>query len=84
MTKHEVFVVEYDRHRKAGERVFLCAVQLDDGRMSADRYNRLHRQMVKTVPPPKKAHFLQLETADGLQDTFGGYPAFGNVLFEKR
>lgn len=57
------------------QRVKLCDVILDEGRISADRYNRLKRQMFNSVKPAPKSHYWRLETAEGLRDTFGGYPA---------
>lgn len=63
------------------QRVELCGVILDEGRMSADRYNRLKRQMNQMVKPAAKAHYWRLETAEGLRDTFGGYPACSYVTF---
>lgn len=63
------------------QRVELCSVILDENRLSADRYNRLKRQMLKTVKPAPKAHSWRLETAEGLRDTFGGYPALSFVRF---
>lgn len=64
------------------QRVELCSVVLDENRMSADRYNRLKLQMNKAVKPAGKGYSWRLETAEGLRDTFGGYPAFTYVRFE--
>lgn len=65
------------------KRIRLCRVQLDDGRMSANRYNRLKRQMREVVENPPRAHYWTLLTEDGRRDTFGGYPAFGYITFEE-
>lgn len=65
------------------QKVELCNVMLDDGMMSAERYNRLKRQMLRTVKAAPKSHYWALVTTEGLRDTFGGYPAFANVSFVK-
>lgn len=57
------------------KKIDLCNVILDEGRMSGERYNKLKRQMMNTVSNAPKAHYWRLETAEGLRDTFGGYPA---------
>ena len=66
------------------KRVELCNVILDEGRISAQRYNRLKDQMVKVkyLNGTPKAHYWSLRTAEGLRDTFGGYPAYTYVRFE--
>ena len=67
------------------QRVELCNVILDEGRMSCERYNRLKRQMFNTVKPEKKGYRWRLETAEGMRDTFGGYPAYTPfVRFKKQ
>lgn len=82
--KTEIYAVLHDGHTGADvQRVELCTVILDEDRMSAERYNRLKRQMLRTVKPAGKSQYWRLETAEGLCDTFGGYPATGNVLFKR-
>ena len=83
--KHEMYAIL--RNGRIGEdvqKVFLCNVILDEGRMSVERYNKLKRQMWKAVSTAKKGHCWRLETGDGLRDTFGGYPAFTYVRFAKK
>ena len=67
------------------KKVEICNVILDEyRRMSGERYNKLKREMEKLIKPAPKAHYWRLETAEGLQDTFGGYPAeVPYVRFEK-
>lgn len=81
MKKHQIVAKLYNRNHQAVQEVPLCAVLLDDGRMSADRYDRLVRQLRKASQPAPKAHYWHLETADGLHDTFGGYPASDSRSF---
>ena len=84
MKKTTMFAILHDGHSgKDIQRVELCNVILDEGRMSPERYNRLKRQMRKTVNPEKKAQYWRLETAEGLRDTFGGYRASYNVIFSE-
>lgn len=81
MSKHHIIAKLYNRKRQPVNEIPLGTVLLDDGRMSADRYDRLKRQLFNTAQPAPKAHFWRIETTDGLVDTFGGYPALGFVRF---
>lgn len=46
-----------------------------------EEYNRIKRALLK-FPPEKKGEYWRLQTAEGLRDKFGGYPAEFNVRFE--
>lgn len=81
MSKHQIVAKLYNRNHIVVKEVPLCTVLLDDGRMSAERYDRLNRQFFNTVQPAPKSHFWRLETADGLVDTFGGVHPIGFVRF---
>lgn len=82
--KTTVFAVLYDKRTgNPLQRVELCNAILGEGRMSADRYNRLKRQMFKATKPAGKGTYWHIETANNLHDTFGGYPASFNVLFSE-
>ena len=73
------------RDGRTGEdvkRVELGKAILDDGRMSARTYDAFKRQLDRDHGRAPKAHAWRLETAEGLRDTFGGYPALGRVRFE--
>lgn len=52
-----------------------------DEKMSARTYDGLKRRMFKECGTAPKAHYWRLETAEGLRDSFGGYPAVGDVKF---
>lgn len=56
---------------------------LDEGRMSARTYDVLKRKMFKECGAAPKAHYWRIETAEGLRDSFGGYPANGYVSYVK-
>lgn len=65
------------------KKVELGRAILDDGRMSARTYDGFKRKLLKECGAAPKAHFWRLETAEGLRDTFGGYPAISFVRFEE-
>jgi len=46
-----------------------------------EEYNRIKKVLLK-FPPEKKGEYWRLQTAEGLHDKFGGYPAEFNVRFE--
>lgn len=54
----------------------------EDGSVATpDEYNRVKAELLK-LPPAKKGCHWRLQTAEGLRDKFGGYPAEFNVRFE--
>lgn len=46
----------------------------------AVEYNRIKRELLK-LPAAKRGSFWRIQTAEGLHDRFGGYPAEFNVRF---
>lgn len=58
------------------------SARLDDGRVSARKYDELKRAAMKIFPNLEKGEHLQLVTEDGRVDSFGGYPAISCVMFE--
>lgn len=56
--------------------------RLDDGRVSARKYDDLKRAAMKIFPNLEKGEHLQLVTEDGRVDSFGGYPSLSYVVFE--
>ena len=65
------------------KKVDLGRAILDEGRMSARTYDSFKRKMFKECGAAPKAHSWRLETAEGLRDTFGGFPAINFVRFEE-
>lgn len=63
------------------KKVELGEAILDDGRMSARTYDGFKRKMMRECGAAPKAHYWRLETAEGLRDSFGGYPAINFVAF---
>lgn len=68
--------------------VEICTAILDENNaVSARKYDEIKRQLWKLEgkTTPKNFHW-QIRTAEGLRDTFGGYPATGflrSVHFER-
>lgn len=62
----------------------LHTARMEDGYISAAVYDRIKRKLFKFGASPK-AHSWTIQTEDGREDTFGGYPASGylnRVKFE--
>ena len=78
-----IFAILSNGHTGADvKRVELGKAILDEGRMSARVYDSFKRKLEKECGSAPKAHSWRLETAEGLRDTFGGYPAISNVVFK--
>lgn len=64
----------------------LHTARMEDGYISAAVYDRIKRKLFKFGREPK-AHSWTIQTEDGREDTFGGYPAsdtLSRVKFERR
>lgn len=55
---------------------------LDEGRISARKYNELKKKALIGIAPRRKGEYVRIVTENGLKDTFGGYPADTYVKFE--
>ena len=58
------------------------SARLDEGRVSARKYDELKRAAMKIFPKLEKGEHLQLVAEDGRVDSFGGYPALSYVVFK--
>lgn len=80
--KTTVFAILHNgRNGNDVKNVKLGEAILEDGKMSARTYDGFKRKMFKECGAAPKAHYWRLETAEGLRDSFGGYPAIADVRF---
>jgi hypothetical protein len=63
------------------ERKEIGTAKLDEGRLSARKYNELKRALMKECTKKPKNCTWKMVTENGLKDTFGGYPANTFVRF---
>ena len=56
------------------ETSFIGTAILDDGRISASKFNALKRSAMKDFPSIKKGQYMEITTEDGKTCEFGGYP----------
>lgn len=71
------------REGKEIHRAEIGTARLDDGIISARKYDSLKKAAWKCFPDLKKrGDYISIVTESGKKDTFGGYPAANNVKFE--
>lgn len=81
--KTTIYAILHDGHSgKDVKKVELGKAILDECRISASIYDGFKRKMFKKCGAAPKSHYWRLETAEGLRDSFGGYPAYASVKFE--
>lgn len=80
MDKQKIFA-EKIKDGSVVKRIELGVAILDDGRISASKYNSLKRIAFKNIGSLKKGAYFNIVTEDGREDKFGGYPAFSFVRF---
>ena len=81
MDKQKIFATKISNGNEVA-RVEIGVAILDEGRVSARKYNELKRAANKAITNVGKGQYIRIVTADGRRDTFGGYPAETFVRFE--
>jgi hypothetical protein len=84
MSKQKIYAVQVKNGVGEIARKEIGVAVLDEGRISAAKYNELKRAALKAFPrdETRGSWCVSIVTEDGRKDTFGGYPADVNVMFE--
>lgn len=80
MTK-KIYAIKVKDKRVVDQKVIGTARMYSDHTISARKYNELKLNLFKAYNKIKSGETVVMVTEDGLQDSFGGYPAVNYVWF---